>query len=57
LNKEEDVKGRRIDICGMCGDEAEIAAHGLCYRCYRSVERACSSAKRPPRRAAAWSIK
>lgn len=33
------AKKRRIDICVGCGDEAEIAAHGLCYKCYRKVER------------------
>jgi len=32
-------KKRSIDICVECGDEAEIAAHGLCYKCYRQVER------------------
>ena len=39
------MKGRKVDFCGMCGDEEEIAAHGLCYKCYRSVERACVNAK------------
>ena len=33
------MKGRRIDICQSCSEEAEIAAHGLCYTCYRRVER------------------
>jgi len=33
------MKGRRIDICQSCSEEAEMAAHGLCYSCYRKVER------------------
>jgi len=30
---------RRADFCQRCGVEAEIAAHGLCYKCYRRAER------------------
>ena len=36
---------RSVDICRTCGDEAEIAGHGLCYRCYRRVERQAAYAK------------
>jgi len=32
--------GTRIGICVKCEKEAEIAARGLCYGCYRSEERA-----------------
>jgi len=39
FQKEDGLKGRMIDICQSCSEEAEIAAHGLCYRCYRRVER------------------
>ena len=31
---------RRSDGCVNCGDVREIAAHGLCFRCYRRNERA-----------------
>jgi hypothetical protein len=31
---------RRLDSCINCGDEREIAAHGLCFKCYRAAERA-----------------
>jgi hypothetical protein len=31
---------RRLDSCINCGDEREIAAHGLCFKCYRAEERA-----------------
>lgn len=30
---------RPIDICAECGQEQEIAAHGLCFGCYRRLER------------------
>ena len=30
---------RKVDICQSCNEEAEIAAHGLCFRCYRRCER------------------
>ena len=31
---------RRTDGCLNCGEEREIAAHGLCFTCYRQAERA-----------------
>ena len=31
---------RRQDSCINCGEEREIAAHGLCFKCYRAAERA-----------------
>jgi hypothetical protein len=31
---------RRLDSCINCGDEREIAAHGLCFKCYRAAARA-----------------
>jgi hypothetical protein len=31
---------RRLESCINCGDEREIAAHGLCFKCYRAAERA-----------------
>ena len=31
--------GTRIGICVNCQEEAVIAAHGLCYACYRKDER------------------
>jgi hypothetical protein len=31
---------RRQDSCINCGDERDIAAHGLCFKCYRAAERA-----------------
>lgn len=31
---------RRIDGCINCLEEREIAAHGLCFKCYRAAERA-----------------
>jgi hypothetical protein len=31
---------RKIDGCVKCGETREIAARGLCFRCYRSAERA-----------------
>lgn len=36
---------RRVDICGSYGDEAGIAAHGLCCPCDRRVKRqvACAN--------------
>jgi hypothetical protein len=30
---------RTVASCNQCGDEREIAAHGLCFRCYRQRER------------------
>ena len=33
------MTARRVDICQSCNEEGEIAAHGLCYPCYRRVER------------------
>lgn len=38
---------RRIDGCINCGDEREIAAHGLCFKCYRAAERAQKAAPDP----------
>ena len=35
------MKGkRRTDGCLNCGEIREMAAHGLCFRCYRQEERA-----------------
>jgi hypothetical protein len=31
---------RRTEGCLNCGETREIAAHGLCFRCYRRNERA-----------------
>ena len=31
---------RRLDGCLNCGEVREIAAHGLCFTCYRRNERA-----------------
>jgi hypothetical protein len=31
---------RKIESCLNCGEEREIAAHGLCFRCYLRNERA-----------------
>lgn len=31
---------RRQDGCLNCGEVREIAAHGLCFKCYRSQDRA-----------------
>jgi hypothetical protein len=30
---------RTEGICSQCGDEGEIAARGLCFKCYRQRER------------------
>jgi hypothetical protein len=42
--KQENIDGRcpvrRMDGCVNCGEIREIAAHGLCFRCYRTKERA-----------------
>jgi hypothetical protein len=31
---------RRVDSCTNCGETREIAAHGLCFTCYRRDDRA-----------------
>jgi NMD protein affecting ribosome stability and mRNA decay len=31
---------RKVESCRHCGEEREIAAHGLCFKCYRETERA-----------------
>jgi hypothetical protein len=31
---------RRIGSCTKCGEPREMAAHGLCFRCYRTEARA-----------------
>ncbi len=31
---------RRLDGCVNCGEEREMAAYGLCFKCYRAKERA-----------------
>ena len=38
---------RRLDGCINCGEVREIAAHGLCFTCYRRVERAAERAENP----------
>src|SRR5437870_1023616 len=30
---------RRVDACMNCGENRELAAHGLCFNCYRKRER------------------
>jgi hypothetical protein len=30
---------RKVVTCMNCGEERQIAAHGLCFRCYRQKER------------------
>jgi hypothetical protein len=34
---------RRIATCNNCSEEREIAAHGLCFKCYRASERAAEN--------------
>jgi hypothetical protein len=36
---------RKIDSCLNCGEEREMAAHGLCFACYRRHERAQDRAR------------
>jgi hypothetical protein len=31
---------RRQDSCMNCGEVRDMAAHGLCYKCYRAADRA-----------------
>jgi hypothetical protein len=31
---------RKLDDCINCGEVREMAAHGLCFKCYRAEERA-----------------
>jgi hypothetical protein len=31
--------GRKVEICTDCGETREIAAQGLCFKCYRRQER------------------
>jgi hypothetical protein len=31
---------RKLICCRNCGEEREMAAHGLCWKCYRREERA-----------------
>ncbi len=31
---------RKTTACMNCGEEREIAAHGLCFKCYRTEQRA-----------------
>lgn len=38
---------RRMDGCVNCGEEREIAAHGLCFKCYRARERAQKASADP----------
>ena len=38
---------RRQDSCINCGEAREIAAHGLCFKCYRRVERGAERAENP----------
>jgi hypothetical protein len=35
---------RRLDRCARCGEPREIAARGLCFRCYRRESRATERA-------------
>ena len=37
---------RKLESCLNCGEEREIAAHGLCFKCYRQVERTASNPAR-----------
>ena len=41
--------GTRIAVCLNCQQDAVIAAHGLCYACYRAEERADVAASRGDR--------
>jgi len=34
---------RKLVSCMNCGEERELAAHGLCFRCYRAEERAADN--------------
>lgn len=34
---------RQIASCINCGEEREMAAHGLCFKCYRASERAADN--------------
>jgi hypothetical protein len=36
----DDAMLRKTDGCTNCGEIREIAAHGLCFKCYRKDERA-----------------
>src|SRR5450759_1400477 len=38
---------RRTDACRNCGEIRELAAHGLCFACYRADERKAEAAARP----------
>jgi len=38
---------RRQDGCINCGEVREIAAHGLCFKCYRAAERAQKATSDP----------
>ena len=31
---------RKTDVCINCGETREMAAHGLCFKCYRKEDRA-----------------
>jgi hypothetical protein len=39
---------RKVDVCLSCQETKEIAALGLCFACYRRVERQTKRAKNPP---------
>lgn len=39
---------RREDSCLNCGETREIAAHGLCFACYRKNDRAKSADRHSP---------
>jgi hypothetical protein len=38
--RREGATHRKIDVCMNCQEELPIAAHGLCFCCYRRVKRA-----------------
>lgn len=40
IGQSMEMTMRRIDGCMNCGETREIAAHGLCFKCYRQQERA-----------------
>ena len=35
----EEINKRKVAGCINCGEQREIAAHGLCFKCYRQEER------------------
>jgi hypothetical protein len=42
--------GRKIESCNKCSEEKEIAAHGLCFACYRAEVRSRKTVQSPDQR-------